>query len=114
MMGIDPSQGAPLVSVIVNCFNGEEYLQEAIESVYAQTYNNWEIVLWDNASSDSSATIARTFDGRLRYFRSEQHCSLGAAREKALNQTRGDLIAFLDTDDSWLPDKLERQVSVML
>ena len=58
----------PLISVIINCFNGEEYLREAIDSVYSQTYKNWEIVFWDNASTDSSSSIAKTYDSRLNYF----------------------------------------------
>ena len=57
---------APLVSVIMNCFNGEKYLHEAIDSVYAQSYHNWEIIFWDNASTDDSACIAKTYDNKLK------------------------------------------------
>lgn len=100
----------PLVSVIMNCLNAERYLREAIDSVYAQTYPHWEIILWDNASTDGSAAVAKSYDGRLRYFRGEATVPLGAARNLALTRATGDLIAFLDCDDTWLPDKLVRQV----
>lgn len=94
----------------MNCLNCEKYLKEAIDSVYDQTYKNWEIIFWDNASADSSAEIARNYDGRLRYFRGEKTVSLGAARNKALEQTMGEFIAFLDCDDIWMPEKLEKQI----
>lgn len=103
----------PLVSVIMNCLDGEAYLREAIESVFAQTYPDWEIVFFDNASTDSSAAIARSYGDKVRYFRSEKTIPLGAARNAAIAAARGDLIAFLDTDDYWLPQKLEWQVAAM-
>lgn len=99
------------VSVIMNCLNCSRYLREAIDSVYAQTFENWEIVFWDNASSDTSADIAQSYDdGRLRYFRGDNTVSLGEARNLALAQARGDFIAFQDCDDVWLPYKLEQQL----
>jgi glycosyltransferase involved in cell wall biosynthesis len=103
----------PLVSVIVNCFNGEEYLAEALDSIKAQTYTNWEIIFWDNMSTDASAQIAREFDPRLRYFKSQEMVGLGAARKLAVEQTNGKFLAFLDCDDLWMPEKLEKQVRVM-
>lgn len=104
----------PLVSVIMNCRNCEKYLREAIDSVFAQTYGNWEIIFFDNASDDSSEVIAKSYGEKLRYFRSEQTISLGAARNAAINNAHGELIAFLDTDDRWLPNKLEWQVDLFL
>lgn len=104
---------APSVSVIMNCFNSARYLREAIESVYAQSWQDWEIVFWDNASTDESPEIANSFDERLRYFRSETTCPLGEARNRALAQVRGRYITFLDCDDTWLPDKLVRQVDLL-
>lgn len=101
---------APLVSVIMNCLNGAEYLSAAIGSVYAQTYQGWEIVFWDNASNDGSGEIARGYDRRLRYFRSPTTIPLGRARNEAMKEARGELIAFLDCDDLWMPEKLEKQV----
>ena len=108
----DHSGSKPLVSVIMNCLNGERYLREAIDSVFAQTYDNWEIVFFDNASTDSSEAIAKSYGEKLRYFRNDQTIPLGAARNAALCNARGDLIAFLDTDDRWLPDKLAWQVAI--
>ena len=100
----------PLVSVIMNCFNCERYLKEAIDSVYAQTYTNWEIIFYDNASTDNSASIAKLFDNRLMYFKGNETIPLGAARNIALLKCRGELIAFLDCDDLWKNDKLALQV----
>jgi glycosyltransferase involved in cell wall biosynthesis len=104
---------APLVSIIMNCYNGEAFLREAINSVVAQTYPHWEIVFWDNCSTDGSATIAKSYDARLRYLRGEQNVPLGQARSLAMAQAQGDLVCFLDTDDTWRPDKLEEQVRWM-
>jgi len=97
----------PKVSVIMNCYNGEKYLKEAIDSVYAQTYPDWEIVFWNNASTDRSAEIARGYDMRLRYFEEEEKIPLGAARNRALEQTRCNFVAFLDWDDLCMPGKLD-------
>jgi glycosyltransferase involved in cell wall biosynthesis len=96
----------------MNCFNSAQYLREAIDSVYAQTDGDWAIVFWDNASTDESAAIARSYDQRLRYFRSERTAPLYAARRLAMEQCRGDYIGFLDCDDVWLPRKLELQLPV--
>ncbi len=103
----------PLVSVIMNCYNCETYLKEAIDSVYAQTYPNWEIIFWDNASTDRSAEIALSYDDRLRYFRGSETVLLGAARNKAVEQARGELIAFLDCDDIWMQYTLTKLVKAI-
>ncbi len=100
----------PLVSVLMNCFNSEKYLKEAIDSVFAQTYENFEIIFWDNASTDQSAAIAKGYDQRLKYFRGETTVPLYAARNLALKKVKGEFIGFLDCDDLWLPTKLEKQV----
>ena len=101
----------PLVSVLMNCFNGAKYVREAIDSVLAQTYSNWEIIFWDNKSTDASAEICRSYgDPRIKYFLAPQHTNLGEARALAYRMVTGDLVAILDTDDIWEPEKLERQV----
>src|SRR5829696_2506866 len=101
----------PLVSVIMNCFNGEKYLREAIDSVLAQSYTNWEIIFWDNQSTDDSARIVRSYrDPRLKYFYAPTHLPLYGARNHAIDRAAGELIAFLDVDDWWIPSKLEQQV----
>jgi len=103
----------PKVSVIMNCYNSSTYLREAIESVYAQTYRDWEIIFWDNASTDNSAVIAKSFDEKLRYFHAEKTVPLGHARNLAIEKVRGEYIAFLDCDDLWLPEKLEKQIGFL-
>lgn len=101
----------PLVSVIMNCHNGEKYLRESIDSVFAQTYSNFEIIFWDNASTDRSAAIAKSYrDDRMRYFTSTHKVPLGRARNFAISKAKGKLIAFLDCDDLWLPEKTAKQI----
>jgi glycosyltransferase involved in cell wall biosynthesis len=94
----------------MNCYNSAEFLTEAIDSVYAQTYDDWEIVFWDNQSTDDSPQIAQRYDERLLYFRGAEFVPLGEARNQALNQARGEFVAILDCDDIWRPDKLEKQI----
>lgn len=103
----------PKVSVIMNCYNGAEFVRGAIESVYAQTYQDWEIIFWDNCSTDASAEIAKSFDGKLRYFRSQTNTPLGTARNMAMAQAQGEWIAFLDHDDLCLPWRFEHQIAAV-
>lgn len=98
----------PLVSVIINCYNGEMYLREAIDSVIAQTYENWELVFWDNQSTDSTPLIISNYnDTRIKYFKAEEHTSLGEARNLAMRKATGQLCCFLDSDDIWKKSFLE-------
>jgi len=97
----------PLISIVINCFNGEKYLKKAINSVICQTYDNWEIVFWDNMSTDNSLEIVNSFkDERIKYFRSASHTQLGEARNLAISKCRGQWIGFLDSDDMWHCEKL--------
>lgn len=107
------TETTPVVSVIMNCYNSSRYLKEAIDSIYSQTFKDWEIVFWDNASTDNSPEIAKNYDSKLRYFRGENTVPLYAARNLALEYARGDYIAIIDCDDLWLPTKLEEQVSLI-
>ena len=101
----------PLISVIMNCYNGEKYLTESINSLISQTHKNWELIFWDNQSIDSSAKIFKSYkDKRFRYFYSSEHTSLYKARNLAIEKCRGDFIAFLDVDDLWSKEKLELQM----
>ena len=109
---LNHSTTQPLVSIIMNCFNGEKYLKEAIESVYSQTYDDWEIIFWDNASKDKSADIAKSYDDKIKYFRGEDNVKLYLARNYAIEKATGEYIAFLDADDMWQSNKLERQVEI--
>jgi len=98
----------------MNCFNGQKYLREALDSVMAQTFADWELIFWDNASTDDSGRIAKSYqDDRLRYFRAERNAPLGAARKLAMEQARGEWVGFLDTDDLWKPEKLARQLELL-
>lgn len=101
----------PRVSVIMNGHNVAPYVGAAIDSVLAQTFRDWEIVFWDNQSTDGTAAVVAGYsDPRLRYFRAPSFTALGEARNLAIREARGELIAFLDCDDIWLPEKLARQV----
>ena len=100
----------PLISVIMNCYNSSLYLKEAIESVINQTYSNWEIIFWDNQSTDESAIIFNSYkDKRLNYFYAERHTTLSTARNLAIEKANGEILAFLDCDDLWMAEKLEEQ-----
>ena len=103
----------PLVSVIINVLNGAATLPEAVDSVLGQTFEDWELILWDDCSTDGSGDIlARYADSRIRYIRSEKQVPLGQARQRAIDLARGEWIAFLDQDDIWCPHKLERQLAL--
>ena len=104
----------PKVTVIMNVHNGEEFISEAIASVINQTYKNWELLIWDNFSTDKTFELIRRFkDKRITYFKSNTFDKLYTARNKAMNISNGDLITFLDSDDIWLPNKLEEQTNIM-
>ena len=108
------SDKKPLVSIIMNCFNGEKYLLQSINSVLEQKYKNWELIFWDNKSTDNSKKIFQsTNDQRFKYFYSEEHTSLYKARNLAIEKANGTYLSFLDTDDYWLPNKLEDQVNLI-
>ena len=99
------------VTIIMNCFNGEKYLTQSIQSVISQSHKKWELIFWDNMSIDNSRKIFENFkDERLKYFKAEEHTILYKARNLALKKTSGDYICFLDTDDYWENDKIEKQL----
>jgi len=109
----------PLVSVIVPFLDVAPFLAEAIESVRAQTYSNWELLLCDDGATDGSSDIARAYAAReperIRYLVHDgpAHQGASAARNLGLRHARGELIALLDGDDVWLPNKLVEQVAIM-
>lgn len=99
------------VSIIMNCLNGEKFLNESINSLLSQTYENWELIFFDNNSTDNSAKIVREFnDKRIKYYKSRKKIKLGLARKKAIDKANGEYIAFLDTDDIWKKNKLKLQL----
>ena len=97
----------------MNCYNCDRFLKDAIDTVYTQTYSNWEIIFWDNASTDQSKSIANSYDSRLKYHYATETTPLGEARNLAMQKATGKYIAFLDCDDLYLPDKLSKQVELM-
>lgn len=101
------------VSILMNGYNSEKYLKEAIDSVYAQRYNDWEIIFIDNCSTDKTKQIVDSYDDKIKYYKTEKNIPLGAARNFGLQYCKGEYLAFLDTDDMWMPKKLEQQVKVL-
>lgn len=100
-----------LISIIMNCYNGETFLGEAVQSVLKQKYKKWELIFWDNNSTDNSAKIFKNFnDKRLKYFFTKKKVSLYESRNAAIKKAKGKYIAFLDVDDKWLPNKLTLQI----
>jgi len=102
----------PEVSIIVNCFNEAPFVREALDSAFAQTFQDWEIIFWDNASEDDSAAIAATYGERVTCFSNDTNIPLSQARNRAFAMAKGEYLAILDADDIWLPDKLERQLEL--
>ena len=102
----------PLVSIIINCYNGEQFLPQCIKSIQKQTYKNFEVIFWNNKSTDKSSIIyGKIKDKRFKYFLAKNKTNLYKARNLALQKTKGKLIGFLDVDDLWLPNKLYDQIS---
>ena len=97
----------PLISVIVNCHNGAKYLKTCIKSILNQKYKNFEIIFFDNCSTDNSKELINQFkDSRIKYHFSKKKLSLYKARNRAIKKSSGPLIAFLDVDDWWDPKYL--------
>ena len=109
------SKKEPLVSIIVNCHNGEKYLNEALRSIELQTYSNYEVIFLDNCSTDNSKKIFDQFKNpKFKYYLAPQKSKLYNARNLALNNCVGEIITFLDVDDLWKNNKLEYQVLEMI
>jgi glycosyltransferase involved in cell wall biosynthesis len=102
---------APLVSVIIPVYNYDRYLAEAVESVLGQTYQNREVIVIDDGSTDQSGEVARSFAGRRVVYGHQAHAGIGPARNKGVALARGEFLAFLDADDRWPLEKLERQLN---
>nr|WP_294782288.1 glycosyltransferase family 2 protein [uncultured Flavobacterium sp.] len=105
-----------LVSIIVPTYNTEKFIRSTIESVQNQTYENWEMILADDASADKTVSIIEEFaqkDGRIKLFKLSENRGNGFARNTALEKARGKYIAYLDADDLWFPEKLEKQIQFL-
>ena len=107
---IEIMKDEPLISIIMNCYNGEKYLNEAIESILSQTYSNWELIFFDNLSIDNSSSIINSFkDERIKYFYLTYIMKLIRSKDRS-NYSNGEYLSFLDVDDWWKNDKLEKQI----
>ena len=104
-----------LVSVIMPSYNTAKYIGETIKSVQAQTYENWELIIVDDCSTDNTDTAVDPFlsDERIRYLKNSRNSGAAVSRNYALREAKGKWIAFLDSDDLWFPDKLEKQINFM-
>lgn len=100
----------PLVSIIIPAYNGQPYIAAAIESVLAQTYSNWELIVVDDGSQDGTAEVVRAYGNDVHYIYQENQ-DVAAARNRGVREARGVWIAFLDQDDFFLPEKLALQVA---
>ena len=103
-----------LVSVIMPSYNTAKYIGETIKSVQAQTYENWELIIVDDCSTDNTDSTIEPFlsDERIRYLKNSRNSGAAVSRNYALRKAKGKWIAFLDSDDLWLPDKLEKQINL--
>lgn len=105
----------PLVSIIVNCYNSEKFLQATIDSILSQTYDNYEIIFWDNCSEDSTGKIVKSYnDTRFKYYCASKNVPLGEARNNAMREIHGKFFCFLDSDDLWDVDFLKTGVGKLI
>lgn len=105
-----------LVSIITPSYNCAAFIGETIESILSQTYQNWELLITDDCSSDNSREIINEYcarDSRIKLFKLEKNSGAGVARNNSIEEAKGRYIAFCDSDDRWYPDKLEKQLHYM-
>lgn len=103
-----------MVSIVMPAYNSEKYIADAIKSIIAQTYSNWELLIVDDCSTDRTVEIIQSFhDLRIKLFFNEKNSGAAISRNWALREAKGKWIAFLDSDDTWAPEKLEKQIYFM-
>ena len=104
-----------LVSIIMPSYNTAKFISETIDSVLTQTYTNWELIIVDDCSTDNTDEVVKSFlsDDRIKYIKNEKNSGAAFSRNRALCEAKGKWIAFLDSDDLWLPEKLEKQIEFM-
>ena len=112
---IESNEYEELVSIIMPSYNTGKYISESIQSVLNQTYQNWELIIVDDCSTDDTDKVIKTFlsDNRIRFLKNEINSGAAVSRNYALREAKGKWIAFLDSDDIWVPQKLERQLEFM-
>ena len=104
-----------LVSIIMPSYNTANYIADSIKSIQAQTYTNWELIIVDDCSTDNSVEVIRSFDEpRIKLLKNEINSGAAISRNYALREAKGKWIAFLDSDDIWVPEKLEKQIKFMM
>lgn len=109
-------QSEPLVSIITPLYNSEKFITETIESVIAQTYTNWEMLIVNDCSKDNGAKIVEEYvkkDKRIKLFNNEKNMGVSFTRNRAIDLSQGKYVAFLDSDDVWHKEKLEKQIKFM-
>lgn len=105
---------AGLVSIIMPSYNTASFIEETIQSVLNQTYTNWELIIVDDCSTDNTDEVLENIkDSRIRYFKNDKNSGAAVSRNKALREAKGQWIAYLDSDDLWMPEKLEKQIHFM-
>ena len=110
--GIEREAG--LVSIIMPSYNTASFIEETIQSVLNQTYTNWELIIVDDCSTDNTDEVLENIkDSRIRYFKNDKNSGAAVSRNKALREAKGQWIAYLDSDDLWMPEKLEKQIHFM-
>ena len=104
-----------LVSIIMPSWNTGKFIAESIQCVVDQTYSNWELLIVDDCSTDNTDEVVKPFlnDTRIKYFKNEKNSGAALTRNRAMREAQGEWIAFLDSDDLWTADKLEKQVAFM-
>lgn len=108
------ANNTPSISIIMPAYNSRSTIGESIQSVVNQTFSDWELLIIDDCSPESMKDIAESFhDERIRYIRLLKNSGVAAARNTGIVQAKGRYIAFLDSDDLWLPEKLEKQIQFM-
>ena len=106
---------AGLVSIIMPSYNTASFITESIQSVLAQSYKDWELIIVDDCSPDNTDQVVKQYlsDERIKYLKNEKNSGAAVSRNRALREAKGKWIAFLDSDDLWMPDKLKKQVGFM-
>ncbi len=100
-----------IISIIMAAYNAERTISMAIESVLAQTYTNWELIVIDDGSEDATSSIVRGYEEpRIHLIQNDRNKGVSASRKEGMEEARGEWIAILDSDDKWLPDKLQKQL----
>ena len=110
----DITEQGELVSIIMPSYNSAAFIKKTIQSVINQTYENWELIIVDDCSTDNTElVITEINDPRIKFFKNEKNSGAAVSRNKAIREASGKWIAFLDSDDLWLPQKLDKQISFM-